>query len=166
MAWLTSTKTAVNSGTSSMASGTGLSRTLVTIPTSVVITAFEFDWQVGLGVGAGTYGTLGVGVTSQFPLWFVGISYVPSPGSAPNIATTPEDSHFLDMHNQSPGFDRLTINTAGAPAYQDEYRWSGVGMGRVQIPSAGGGTVFMHVGNMGANTVTTGWNIFARITYA
>lgn len=166
MSWLVSTSTARITGNSSMATATALSRTVTAIPASKRITSFHWEWQLNWGVGAGTYGTFPVGKFAQASNWLCGISYVVSPGAAPNLLTTPDDTQFLDVQSTTDGYDRNTINNTGAPTLQDEFRWTGSGEGRLQLPAGTGGSIFFHVANITANTIVTEWWVMVRATYA
>lgn len=165
MVWLASSKSNWIGGSSSMASGTALNRSLVTIPANVVITSYQWEWQLSPGVGAGTYNTLGTGNTSRVPSWISAISYVLTGNSAVNIISQTDDSSVLDLDRNTPGFDRLTINDSGSPTYQDQYRWTNSKRGRLQLPSGVGGQFFFHVGNTDLSTVTTAWDVLIRVTY-
>lgn len=166
MNWQVNTATARISGSSSMATGTALSRTVVAIPASKRITGFRWEWQLMPAVGAGTYASFAVGVLAASSTWLAGISYVVSPGAAPNLLTDTDNVQFLDVQGSTPGTDRNTINTAGTPGFQDEYRWNGIGQGRIHLPTGTGGSIFFHVANTAASTIVTGWVATVRAIYA
>jgi hypothetical protein len=165
VAWLVTTATGVSGGSSSMAASTGLVRTVSTLAGAHVLTSFDVGYQIALGVGAGSYSTFAAGQIALFAQWQVGVSWVPTGGTVPNLFTNQDDSQFLWVEFPVPLFDRNTINTAGAPAYKDEFTWGGRFRGRMQIPFPNGGTINWHVANIGSATTFTGWSAAIRCSY-
>lgn len=166
MSWLVNTASTGIAGSSSMGTLTGLNRAGVTIPSNSVITGFTWYWALADGAGAGTYNNYGTGQFAIPMEWQVGLSFVPTGSSAPNIISNPDSQLFLDIRYNEPGYTDQLINTAGAPAYKDLFSWTGRGKGRLQLPAPVGGVVNFHVGNITTGTVATQWVCLQRVSYA
>lgn len=162
--WEASTKTSEIVGTSAMGAGTALDRFINVTPSNSTMTGFRLKFQVDLGAGAGTYNSFGVGQVAIYPPWSVALSFIPSGDAVPNLATAPDDPHFIFVDHFSPLNGRQTIDTAHGNAYQDLYSWSGIRKGRMQIRSAVTGAFRWHIWNMDTITHTTDWRVVARFT--
>lgn len=168
MTWAVSTSTARSTGSSSMGSNTTLNRSTAVIPTANTLTGYELQFQIDLGAGAGTYGSIGVGVGYLIAPFYVGLSLVPSGGTAPNLITAPDDASFLWVSNLIPQSDRETINTTASTSanYQDLFFWSGAKRARVQIPVTGAAVLTWHIANQSGATEPVNWEFRIRATYA
>lgn len=164
--WHATTATEFITGSSSMGALSALNRAVVGIPASVRITSYLCRWQVGLGAGSSTYNSFTTGNAARAASWVVGISYVPTGGSVPNLASAPDDSDFLWLSYSTPGYDRQTINTAGSPAYKDLFSWRDEIKGRTHVNSVGGGTIYWHLWNIDGVTNVTDWSVMLRASYA
>lgn len=168
MTWAVSTSTARSVGSSSMGSNTTLNRSTAVIPTGNTLTGYELQFQIDLGAGSGTYGSITAGVGYLIAPFYVGFSLVPSGGSAPNLITSPDDAAFLWVSNLVSENDRQTINTTASVSahFQDLFYWSGRHRARVQIPVTGDAVLTWHIANQSGATEPVSWEFRVRATYA
>lgn len=166
MTWLATTVTDVTSGNSTMGANTGLSRALNTVPSARRLTSFRCDWAAELGVGATAYTMLFTGGFGQVMPWLLGVSYVPTGDTVPNLSTSPDDVHFMSVWYNPEYYDRQTINASGAPSYKDAFSWHGSRSGRLQLATGVGGSTYFHIANNTGGTVVTAWESMLRISYA
>jgi hypothetical protein len=163
--WQTISATTHINGSSSMTTDSAISRELTSFSGDFTITGWELFWQVMLGAGAPGYTDFATFSYAQIFMWLTGLSFVPTGGSVPNLLTDPDNTYFLDSVSMNPYWDRNTVNTAGAPSYQDQWHWAGVMRGRCDMPVSGGGTTNWHLA-LPFTGVHTAWDVWGKTFYA
>lgn len=165
MVWQASTSSGLITANATMGTGTALNRAWVNIPSAVTITGFLADILITPAAGAGTYNNYATGTFMNPPDVIVGISYVPTGGAIPSLATTFDDPQYLWVGQFAPMFDRNTINTAGTPAYKDLFIYGMSQRGRVQLGSGGGGSIYFHLMNTALTTGAYEWYATTRVSF-
>lgn len=166
MTWQTTTTSITINGSSTMGAGTALNRALATTPSGVTQSGFYVRTHIQNGVGAGTYNAFATGSFGKQSPYIIAVSFVPTGGSVPSLATTFDDSQYLFVDDIPNTWDRHTINTAGSPTYQDQYSWLHVRSGRMQINTAVTGSYYLHIFNASASSQATSWRCTFRGSYA
>lgn len=165
MSWQALTSTLLLSGSSSMGTGTALSRAFAALPNSAFLTSFAVRVRMNLGAGSTTYNNYSTGSFLRNPDWTWGLSWVKTGDTVPNLFSAPDDSHFIVVDYFSDSFIRNTINTAGAPTYQDLFGWVSDRRGRLHQTTDPGGDVYFHIANNGSGTEDTQWDVLGRFGY-
>lgn len=147
-----------------MAGASALNRAVVAMASGSTITGIQAQLEASPVVPAGTFASLTGGIQDQ-SFWFAGLSYVQSGNTIPSLATSPNDNQFLWEAQLDPPRWKTVINTAGSPTYQSSAIFLANPEFRTQQRCGPGGSVYFHLYNGQAGTITVTWLVQVRVLW-